>query len=700
MTFKTLDLKTTYCSTSVDLYKDVVAPLLEGSVRYDRAVGFFSSLWLKEVALGLAHFVANKGKARIVTSVKLSERDWAAIKNGSRSEDPEALIELKISEAIDSLKASFEHRTLGALSWLVANDVLDFRFSVPIGRLDGGILHSKLALFYDKDNSGVAVFGSQNDSAQANVNEETISIFTSWGVGKDYFEDYKTAFEEKWNGNNSSIRTFGISEAARRNIIMVGENFQQLFCGEVGLQESQQDKKSRKLRDYQEVAIDAWFNNDCQGLFEMATGSGKTFTSISAAMRLLETQEQLAVVVVAPYTHLVEQWANELREFGFNPVVCAGGYAQWQPSANKKLLEFKAGITKTLCLVCTHSTASNEKFIEFTERLPGSWLLIADEVHGLGASKFRNALFESAKFRIGLSATAARWFDDEGTAFVRNYFRTTVIEYGLKEGIEEGSLTQYGYFPVLVELSHDELEEYSKLCKQIFMAVSKGGVDDEHTQHLLRKRARLLGAASLKLPTLLNLVREHQIQCQQYGIGYIHNLFYCSPGEHEEVVSALSSIGLKVHKFVYDVPQNVRNDVLKAFAIGDLDGIVAIKCLDEGVDIPATTRAYILASTTNPREFVQRRGRLLRNYPGKVCPELYDFVIGPWGHVNDYSEEVAKSLLRRELPRIVEFNSLSRSKHTATQDVYAYCKNYGMEEFLYMEPWEVYQAIQAAHNGV
>ncbi|MBY0358212.1 MAG: DEAD/DEAH box helicase family protein [Candidatus Obscuribacterales bacterium] len=692
MTLKELPLRTTYSSVDSDLYRELIVPLLSRSVSYDRAVGFFSSLWLKEVALGFAHFITNSGRARILTSVKLSPTDWETIKQAGLGQSPEGVVEFAINQAVEELKANLERQTLGALSWLIQNDILDLRFSVPIGRLDGGIMHSKLSLFYDAQNNAVAVFGSQNDSSQAAINEETLSVFTNWGIGKDYFYDYEKSFAEKWKGNDTTITTVGIPEAARRNLIMVGEQYQELFRGKTVNNPSA--KASRQTRDYQEKAIQAWIQNDCQGLFEMATGSGKTFTAISAALRVLADKGRLAIVVLAPFTHLVEQWTNELEQYELSPIVCMGSYTTWQAEVKRKMLEFRAGISKSLCIVATHSTASGAKFREVMDKLPAPWLLIADEVHNLGASKLRNALPESADFRIGLTATASRWFDDQGTDFLRQYFKKTVIEYGLKDAIDAGALASYSYFPVCVELTHDELQEYANLTRQISRAVLNAGIEDEHVQHLLRKRARLVGTASEKIPKLLALIAEHRQRALTEQGRYTHNLYYCSPGEHADVVAALSGLGLKVHKFVYDVSQTERASILQAFADGELEGLVAIKCLDEGVDIPATQRAYILASTTNPKEFIQRRGRLLRNYPGKQPPEIYDFVVGPWGYINDYPHDLAQSLLRRELPRIVEFNSLSRTKHTATKTVFEACKFYGMEDMLYQEPWEIYQNTQ------
>lgn len=686
-----LELQRTYCSTSSDIYKDLVVPLLCNSARYDRAVGFFSSSWIIEVASGLRQFVLNKGIARIATSVRLSERDWEAIRSGAEDPGAEEIISYKVNEVLNDLKINFQYDSLGALSWLVSNAVLDFRFCMPVGKLGGGILHSKLSVFYDVEGNGVAIMGSQNDSSQASINEETVSVFTSWGSSKEYFFDYEKSFSEKWNGDNKTIKSYAISDAIKENIIEAGREFQNNFV--VGLKECAQPRYSKRiLRTYQKSAIHSWIDNNKKGLFEMATGSGKTFTAISAVKHVLEEEKPIAIVILAPRTHLVVQWEEELDKEGIRSLRCIEDHTKWKNAVSHGILELKAGLVDYLCLISTPDTASSENFRKFIQRLPKPWILVADEVHGLGSKHFRKALFEEADYRIGLSATPSRWFDDEGTQIIKNYFSTTVIKYGLKEAIEDGALTKYSYEPIFVELTLEELDEYTKLTKMISKLIQSTDVDDERLKTLLRKRASLVGCAKNKVKKLCELVTKHQREYRNEG--YKFNLYYCNPGEHRKVVLALASCDLKVHKFVDDVSREQRRELLKAFEGGSLDGLVAIKCLDEGVDIPATQRAYILASTSNPREFIQRRGRILRKFPGKKEATIYDFVIGPWGYENEYEDDIAKSLLRRELPRITEFNDLSTTKYSKTEELFDYCRRYGLEDCLYMKPWEIYKSLE------
>ena len=702
--FKTLNLGRTYSSLHSDLVKDLTVPLLERAVTYNRAVGFFSSSWLREVSKGMAKFARKGGKARIVTSIRLSEEDWKAIQKGYDKQKIEQLITYQIQNVIEELEQALEEETLATLSWMISEDILDFRFGIPIGRLHGGIFHTKLSIFFDKYQNGVALFGSQNDSLQATKNEETLNVFTTWDHGKEYFDDHLKDFEEKWNGNNSTLKSFRIPEAARYIIVKAGEG---LHCPYIntsvnyGLQIREPSlSDGKKLRDYQEKAITAWEKNDYRGLFAMATGTGKTFTAIASSIKLYETLGSLAVIILVPYQHLVEQWYDELCEYGFDPIRCYSSYPHWYEKASTRLREFKNGVTKHFCCITSNDSAVVPRFQELIKKIDREWLLIADEVHELGAKSKRAALFPEARFRIGLSATPSRWYDEEGTEVITKYFNKKVIEFGLKEAINSEFLTNYDYYVIPVELTNTELEEYIKETRIISRLYSNKEKNTKQIEIHALKRARILGGAKNKLPALLKQVRQHRQEEKDKGNPYTHNLFYCNPGEHRAVLKALSDEGMKVHEFVHSVSKQERARVLDAFANAEIQGIVAVKCLDQGVDIPATKRAYILASSTNPRQYIQRRGRILRKAQGKHRAFLFDFMVGPWNLERDYPKKMAQSLLKRELPRFVEFNDLSMIKYKMKDYLLPMCEHYGMVEYLSLAPWDIYRRVQEIESDV
>jgi len=688
--FQDIVIKHSYSNLETDILQEIVEPLLKRSISYHRAVGFFTSGWLKKVIKSLLIFVKNGGKAKIITSIHLSENDWDAILSAHKERQNRLIVQKTIENAFDELENLMEHDTLSALSWLVRDEILEFRFAIPLSELDGGIFHSKFSVFNDFNGNGVVLHGSQNDSAQATINEETVSAFTSWGPGNIWYDDYKKRFHQMWNNEYSNLNTLKIDEAEKNIIIRKTLKYDRPYT----LPEKKAtDPTNLTLRDYQEKAIAAWEKNGRRGIFEMATGTGKTFTAISAAVNVYKKEERLALIVLVPYIHLVDQWVEELVLVGFQPILCYENLNKWKINAATKIREFNAKLVKHICLVSTHQTSSMETFRKIAQRLHEPFLLVGDEIHELGAPNYRKALLDKATWRIGLSATPDRWYDEKGTSVLRSYFGKTVIHYELKKAIKEDALTPYHYYPVRIDLNEYEVDDYKKISKTIAQEYSKKKSDPKKIEHLLRKRADLLGRAQNKIPHLIQLLNSHKIASETEGKKFQHLLFYCNKGTHREVLSAVSEGGLKVHEFVHDVPLKDRKKVLEAFGEGKIDGLVAIKCLDQGVDVPATRQAYILASSTNPREFVQRRGRILRKSADKNYASIYDFVVGPWNTIPLLGVDVAKKLLLRELPRFAEFSLDAQNSQEARNEIWDWIERLDLVSSIRKRPWEVYKGL-------
>jgi superfamily II DNA or RNA helicase len=317
--------------------------------------------------------------------------------------------------------------------------------------------------------------------------------------------------------------------------------------------------------------------------------------------------------------------------------------------------------------IATNATFATTAFQSAIERLPEASLIIADEMHNLGAPALRRALPARLRFRLGLSATPERHHDTEGTLALARYFGESVFELGLRDAISMGALTPYRYFPVLVEFDDEELEQYLELSDRIGRRMAIAGDDpdaDEQLMALLIRRARLIASASQKLPRLMQLLQGQERTT--------HNLVYCGDGrvvtddgDHDErqveaVVRAMGQgLGMSVNRYTADVDVDHRDVLRERFADGALNALVAIRCLDEGVDIPETRRAYILASSTNPRQFIQRRGRVLRRAVGKDVAEIYDFIVVPPPSGDDHVDPAERRLMARELERVVEFAGLA-----------------------------------------
>lgn len=433
-------------------------------------------------------------------------------------------------------------------------------------------------------------------------------------------------------------------------------------------------------REYQTEAVGDWMQNQGQGVLHMATGTGKTVTSLLAGVRLAELQQgRLALIVAAPYQHLVDQWVTELNKFGVTPIRAYQSRDSWTDTAISQFTEFSSGARDVVAVVTTHATFGSKHFQEVIQRVDGSrTLLIADEVHHLGAPHLRQHLPVMVRARLGLSATPHRWYDEEGTGAIMDYFSNGVVyEFGLEEAIDNGYLSEYYYVPHIVHVTDEESEDYIALSRAIGKRIGSvsgdiGDVDlqeDEQLQQLLFKRARLIGTAENKLAKLQSLVRRS---------GDIHHtLVYCSDGrihtEGEATKRQLDTVtemlgkklGLKTHKFTYEEDQKARERLLEDFESGTLDALVAIRCLDEGVDVPATETAFVLASSSNPRQFVQRRGRILRPYPSKEYAIIHDFIVAPPSDIRLGESEsifnLERRLVQKELQRASTFADCAKN---------------------------------------
>jgi len=401
----------------------------------------------------------------------------------------------------------------------------------------------------------------------------------------------------------------------------------------------------------------------------LATGGGKTLTALFIAHKLWLAKKRLVIVVTCPFIVLADQWEKEMQRFGLDPIVCSGGQNTWKPSVEQALSAFSADVRNVVALVTTNATFRNPIFQQLVGRQAAQTFLIADEVHNAGAEQFRKATNEDIPLRLGLSATPERRFDDEVNAFLCNYFGPTVYEFGLKEAIAAGVLTKYHYHPVLVPLDATEEEDYLDLTLKIsrIAGFAQGAAvdSDEHDnlKRLLIKRARLIANASTKLPALNKLLKDRTEPLKQA-------LIYCGDGtidkpdattmrQVSETCRILGEeLGIRCRQYTAQEAPDDRALILEDFRQGFLDAIVAIRCLDEGVDIPVARVGFLLASSSNPRQYVQRRGRLLRKAPGKDFSEIYDFVVVPpdmGGSHSDAVFNVERKLFRRELARICEF---------------------------------------------
>jgi DNA phosphorothioation system restriction enzyme len=676
-----LGLQSAYRSDRHRLLYDFYEKCLTEAVSYDRAVGYFTSSSLAAAARGLRAFIHHDGYMRLVASPRLTDEDIEAIRAGYEARE-DVLCQALLREFSLRDESPLVRARLQLLSWLIAGKRLDIKIALVDSSERGiGIYHEKFGIFVDSARDAVAFTGSANESVGGLVyNFESLEVFRSWTPeDASRVQRWREHFDELWCNSTPGLSVKAFPEAVRETML-------ERYTPDVPADSEPEDIYAIRslyrrapfgtpemptkvtLRDYQREAVQQWFAANGRGLWEMATGAGKTFTALAAVVQVFRTltrhDRPLVVVVICPFQHLVDQWAEAAALFGIQAIRCSGLRTTWMPTFSAALGAVSTGQSPFLLAVATNQTFAGSAFQALVQSYTGALMIVGDEVHNLGAPAFRRALPPHAKYRLGLSATPERHFDPIGTDALYAYFGTSVFTFTLVDAIRTGALVPYRYHPILVSLAPEEEDAYLQLSERIarIAKVSRDlPSDDEPSalEHLLFQRARLIGRAAGKVPAL-----EHVMTPLK---DTTHNLVYCADSpedgsgcssQMDEVVGALGRhLNMKVNTYTSETSPEDRIDRRRRFASGALQALVALKCLDEGVDIPETRRGFILASTTNPRQFIQRRGRLLRHAPGKTEADLYDFLVVP-PEVSPHNDiwAVERRLVARELLRVIELS--------------------------------------------
>jgi len=685
MSLKEVNIKKEYRSLLDNVAKDFYIPLLQNAVTYKRAVGFFSSSVLIEISKGILGLVKNSGKIQLIVSPYLSEEDVEAIRNGySRREviKKAALRELK------DPKNKFQEERLSFLANLIADGILDIKIAITDTGNKIGMYHEKVGIIEDVDGNKVAFSGSMNESANALLaNYETIDVYTSWSDDEDRVKSKENAFNLIWNNCERNIKTIDFDDISDEFIKKYKRDSISSYQ-QYDLDETVDDveynffkvPQNVEFYDYQKDAIDSWIKNSCCGIYDMATGAGKTYTALGSITKLSQMlEEEIAVVIVAPYQHLVEQWVEDINNFNVNPIVAYSYPGQkWRQYFSDAVKAYNLGVKKNFCIITTNATFSTPDFQMILRNFKKNFCFVVDEAHNFGAKKLSTLLPRTARYRLALSATIERHRDEQGTTSLRKYFGKTCVSFSLKDAINKGFLTSYYYKPIVVYLNADELEEYKDITKKI---IKLGGASEENLEKnpgielLLIKRARIIAGCSAKVDKLIEVMSPYKKDNFM--------LVYCGATKYDneqisddqdirqidEVSRRLyNELGMRVRRFTSSENKEERSEIKRMFASGkELQVITAIKCLDEGVNIPAIKKAFILASSTNPKEYIQRRGRVLRKAEGKEYAEIFDFITlpRPLDKVKFCSPEEKSydlSLVKKEFERMLDFADTARNK--------------------------------------
>lgn len=692
-------LQISYRTGQRDIVREFYLPCLEQTTLYRRAVGYFTSGGLAYAARGIASLVSRHGRMRLVASPCLEEGDLEALRQAA--DRPEEVLRNVIARSLTEIEDHLIRDRLNALAWLIADGALEVRLALRLdekGRIARGLYHEKIGVFTDAAENHVAFAGSSNETPGGLVeNFESIKVFLSWDDPHGRVSEEIANFEALWRNKTSGLQVLDFTDVSRELL----ERYKRTQPPRV--EEAPDDEYQAvpkpitpgtvpswlEIRDYQRVGLQKWQEAGGKGVLAMATGTGKTFTALYLACRLYDKAQRLVVIVVCPYINLARQWVEEMKKFGLDPVCCFRSRAEWEGRLQDEITALFSATKRILPIVVVNRTFSSATFQQMLrpDRFPH--LLIADEVHNLGANELRKNLDSRIQYRLGLSATPERHGDEEGTQALFDYFGKVVFEFPLKEAIARGYLCRYFYHPVLVRLNEKEADEYWTLTLEIARAIPRDeeGEMSERLKQLLIRRARLLAAAAEKLPALKKIIADLDEPVRKA-------LVYCGDGRVEkleendferQVLAACKLLGnecgLRVRKFTCDEPDEEREVILNHLRSGSLDALVAIRCLDEGIDVPDVRMGFILASSTNPRQFIQRRGRLLRKAEGKDFAHIWDFIVEPpdfSGCGDDHAFNIERRLFQRELRRILEFCETAENGPAALHELYDLRKRYNL----------------------
>lgn len=700
MSFQELDIKKEYRSLLDSVAKDFYIPLLSQAVKYQRAVGFFSSSSLVEISKGISELAKNGGKIQLVASPYLSDEDVEAIKSGYAMRDQ--VVKEAIRREMTEGRTPFEKARLNLLANLISDNILDIKIAFTEDSDRMGMYHEKMGIITDAEGNRVAFAGSMNESATAmTLNYESIDVFCSWKGEEDRVIAKENAFASIWNDTEPNIKIIDFPELKQEIIEKYkrsvpdfeidkkeyAPDIDTVLHTDLGVYSEYGPKFPEwfKLHDYQDEAITEWQKRNYRGIFDMATGTGKTYTGLGALTTLSKNiGHKLAAIIVCPYQHLVEQWVEDILKFNIDPIIGYSDSSQkdWPKRLKDAIRDQKLKVRgkEFFCFICTNATFSSDYVQTQLAKIKSDTLLMVDEAHNFGAPYLSCLLYDNYKYRLALSATLDRHNDEEGTAKLYDFFGEKCIEYTLDRAIEEKKLTKYKYYPIVVTLTEEELEAYDNLSYEIGKCIMKGKNGkmelSSRGEKLALKRSRIVAGAKNKLTMLEEVIQP-----------YIHDkhiLVYCGAtkgleqnqdrtdvdSEDIRQIDAVTDLlgnklGMEVSQFTSKESVEEREVLKREFSAGDtLKVLIAIKCLDEGVNIPKIKTAFILASTTNPKEYIQRRGRVLRLAEGKEYAEIYDFITLPYDteSVTSLTEAQVKrnsTLVKNELRRAEEFSRIA-----------------------------------------
>lgn len=694
------------------------------SIKADILLGYFSTSAINTLSLSFAKFISSGGEIRFIINNVLSSKDKYVLQK-AEEDDKVHEIDLnnisKLAKTLDEYSVHF----FECISYLIRQHRISFQIIKPTE--SSGISHYKSGLFTDKNSNKVRFKGSANFTAAALLqNLEEIDIKVSWD-NSDFtaIEEYERFYESIFTKKAEFVDYVSIDEVEEAILSSFNiKDVNELLLDELDLlkkrkfMESTNKRLQRSLSELEEeiieykrtprfpfstgprqYQIDAhanWLANGKKGIFAMATGTGKTITALNCLLNEYKSDGCYRAIILAPTNTLVAQWEKEASKFNFGRVIKVSSKYNWEDDLSILITSLEFGGDDSYIIITTYASFYRQRFQYFFKSLPKGTLLIADEAHNIASPKvlttFPNVHLQK---RIALSATPKRVYDIEGSSKMEEFFNDKepyTYNFSMERAINEGVLCKYNYYPKIVKLSELELQEYyeisSKLAK-FFSSESDGFLDNEIVSQLLMKRKRIIHKAENKLAVFENIIKQEESNrgALKYTLVYVPE-GYVSPEEDDsdEEVHIINQYcqsilranpNTKISKFLGNTEN--KDSILNLFSDGKIDILASMKCLDEGVDVPRTELAIFCASTGNPRQFIQRRGRVLRTHPDKHIATIYDLVVIPdSANQNEGYFKIERNLLAKELERVAHFAFMSLNRYEAIAEFEEICNYYDL----------------------
>lgn len=681
-------------TSGYDEPKEFFTEALIESKNFDLGLGFFSSSGIRSLAYGFALFIANGGKMRIVINNILSPEDKSAIEKG-QTEIIDSFEDRIITDIqkLTSVLSKEDKQFFDCLSYLISIKRIEF---VATLSTKGGLAHDKYGIFTDSKGNKVAFIGSANFSMNAlELNGETITVFTS-PEDNARINEYQSLFDSSWKDDTPHLIHIPIEKVkavihkehhdvdlsdllSYEASMRIGETkLSERLIEKIEVKEQEPRFPFPEERQIQIDAFNAWVKNDRKGIFAMATGSGKTVTALNCILKQYRETGYYKAIIVVPTQTLALQWEKEAGAFNFQNIISSHTSKGWKDSLSRYTTRSFINQKVNVIFITTYATFIRKTVQDFVAQTKGieSFIYVADEVHNIGSPSVLAKLPDNINYRIGLSATPERVYDESGSKRMYQFFNSYPPEYTFRftmmQAIDSDILCHYTYSPVFVKLTTNEMEEYERITNQLrpFIDPDTGKYSDD-ANWLLMKRKRIIHKAENKKIAIARLLdslnAENKLAYAFVFVpegyeerNYSERDYYDIDESDIHIIDEYADMfkrgGYSYHKYISGVDD--APSILRSFADGDIKILLSMKCLDEGVDIPRAEYAIFCSSTGNPRQFVQRRGRVLRKCKGKKSATIWDLVVVP-PEVSTDSSDVDRNMFMGEVRRIVNFAALA-----------------------------------------